>query len=250
MKTAILAGGRGTRLGSVTRRMPKPMVEIGGQPILWHLMHHYVAFGMRDFVVALGYLGECIRAWAERDIGSIDCNVDLVDTGLDTATGGRIKRLAPHIGTETFMLTWGDGLSDVDLSNLLAFHRSHGRLATVTAVQPPSRFGQLTLNCDQVVGFQEKPKKSSVWINGAFFVLEPAVFDYIAGDDTAWEREPMERLAADGQLMAWRHEGFWQCMDTIEERDSLERLWSTGQAPWLHDSQLATAAQHRELATC
>jgi glucose-1-phosphate cytidylyltransferase len=162
----------------------------------------------------------------------VDWTVELVDTALATQTGGRIKRLAPYLGRGTFMLTWGDGLSDVDLRALLAFHRSHGRLATVTAVRPPPRFGQLDIDGDQVLRFSEKPEKQEGWINGAFFVLEPGVFDYNDGDDTAWEREPLERLAADGQLMAFRHEGFWQCMDTLRDKMVLEELWQEGRAPW------------------
>ncbi len=251
MKVAILAGGVGSRLSEETVVKPKPMVEIGGKPILWHIMKHYSTFGFNEFVIALGYKGDYIKRWfvdyasltsdltvslkdgairqhdAERD----DWTVSLIDTGQPTATGGRIKRLAPHLAGGTFMLTWGDGVSTVDLHKLLAFHRSHGKLATLTAVRPPARFGHLDLDGGRVVEFSEKPQLGEGWINGAFFVLEPGVFDYIEGDDTQWEREPLERLAKDGELMAYRHHGFWQCMDTIRDRKLLESLWEQG-APW------------------
>lgn len=252
MKVAILAGGVGSRLVEETAMKPKAMIEIGVKPILWHIMMYYSQFGFNEFVIALGYKGECIKRWMReydtlnRDItvqmgtGEVisydrhgeDWIVHLVDTGQKTLTGGRIKRLAPWIGDETFMLTWCDGLSDVDLNALLRFHRSHGRLATLTAVRPPSRFGHIVLGGDRVVQFKEKPKITEAWINGAFFVLEPEVFDDIKGDDTMWEREPLERLASDGQLMAYRHTGFWQCMDTIHEKKILEKLWQSGKAPW------------------
>ena len=222
MKVAILAGGQGTRMGSLTKQIPKPMVDIGGRPILCHVIKHYVDYGFRDFVIALGHLGSCIREYFEGpDAIETGCRIQLVDTGSETATGGRIKRLASALGDEPFMLTWGDGLADVDLDELLAFHRTHGRLATVTAVQPPSRFGHLHLQDERVVSFAEKPQRGGVWINGAFFVLEPEVFDYIADDSTPFERQPMERLAADQQLMAYRHPGFWQCMDTVSEWEAL-----------------------------
>ena len=251
MKVAILAGGLGSRLAEETETKPKPMVEVGGRPILWHIMKYYTGFGHTDFVVALGYKGEVIKRWLLEaanltsdvtvDLGSAqvhrhegprdDWRVSLIDTGQPTATGGRIKRLAPHMGNETFMLTWGDGVSDVDLDDLLAFHRSHGKLITLTAVRPPARFGHLEMDGSQIVEFSEKPQTGEGWINGAFFVCEPGVFDYIDGDDTQFEREPLERLAKDGQLMAYRHYGFWQCMDTIRDRKRLEDLWAT-QAPW------------------
>jgi glucose-1-phosphate cytidylyltransferase len=253
-KVAILAGGLGSRIQEETEIKPKPMVEIGGRPILWHIMKHYAHHGFRDFVIALGYKGEVIKRYMveyaslQSDLtvglkdgrivshngngaGPDDWTVDLIDTGLDTATGGRIKRLAPYVGNGTFMLTWGDGVSDVDLHRLLEFHRSHGKLATLTAVRPPARFGHLEMDGDAVVEFSEKPQLGEGWINGAFFVLEPAVFDYVDGDDTAWEREPLERLARDGQLMAYRHESFWQCMDTLRDKKLLEELWQNG-APW------------------
>jgi len=252
MKVGILAGGLGTRLAEETEVKPKPMVEIGGQPILWHVMMHYARYGFSDFVIALGYKGEYIKRWMREfaslhsnmtvntgtgevtlhDRHHLDWRVDLVDTGQDTATGGRIKRLQPWMGEGTFMLTWGDGVADVNLDDLLAFHRSHGKLATLTAVRPPARFGHLEFDGDRVAQFDEKPQTSEGWINGAFFVLEPGIFDYIAGDDTQWEKEPLERLAADGQLMAYRHESFWQCMDTIRDKKLLEKLWREANPPW------------------
>lgn len=252
MKVVILAGGQGSRLSEETVLKPKPMVEIGGRPILWHIMMYYSCYGFRHFVIALGYKGEYIKKYmidycslnsdltvdlgtgkvsAESRHGQ-DWIVELVDTGMRTNTGGRIKRLAPRLGHETFMLTWGDGVSNVNLRELLAFHRRHGRLATVTAVRPPARFGRLEIEGDQVVSFEEKPQMREGWINGAFFVLEPGVFDYIEGDETQFEREPLENLARDGQLMAFRHDGFWQCMDTLRDKVRLETLWESGQAPW------------------
>jgi glucose-1-phosphate cytidylyltransferase len=252
MKVAILAGGVGTRLAEETEIKPKPMVEIGGKPIIWHIMMHYAHFGFDDFVIALGYKGEVIKKYmvdycsihsnltvklrtgkVEMDSSfSPDWTVQLIDTGVPTLTGGRIKRLAPFLGNETFMLTWGDGVSNVDLHQLLEFHRSHGKLATLTAVRPPARFGHLSFAGDHVAQFSEKPQTAEGWINGAFFVLEPAIFDYIEGDETQWEREPMERLARDGQLMAYRHDEFWQCMDTLRDKRLLETLWQSGDAPW------------------
>jgi glucose-1-phosphate cytidylyltransferase len=252
VKVAILAGGLGSRLAEETDTKPKPMVEIGGRPILWHIMKHYAHHDLSDFVIALGYKGEQIKRFFV-DYASVMCDlrvdtgngevnrqgggtdhwtVDLVDTGAATATGGRIKRLAPLLGDETFMLTWGDGVSTIDLDALLAFHRAHGRLLTMTAVRPPARFGHLELDGDVVVEFSEKPQTGEGWINGAFFVCEPGVFDYVDGDDTQWEREPLERLAKDGELRAYRHHGFWQCMDTIRDKKLLEGLWDTGSAPW------------------
>jgi glucose-1-phosphate cytidylyltransferase len=252
MKVAILAGGVGSRLSEETVVKPKPMVEIGARPILWHIMMHYGAHGFDEFVIALGYKGEYIKKYfvdycsIESDLtvkvatGDVmrhtgnrsNWTVDLIDTGNATLTGGRLKRLAPHLGNQTFMLTWGDGVSDVDLGALLKFHRGHGRLATVTAVRPPARFGHMTFDGDQVREFSEKPQAAEGWINGAFFVLEPQVFEYIEGDQTQWEREPMERLAREGQLMAYRHSGFWQCMDTLRDKGLLESLWQKGDAPW------------------
>jgi glucose-1-phosphate cytidylyltransferase len=252
MKVGILAGGRGTRLAEETRIRPKPMVEIGGRPILWHIMRHYAHFGHREFAIALGYRGDDIKRYlldaaalhgsmridlASGEVRSArerapDWSVDLVETGLDTMTGGRIKRLVPWLGPETFMLTWGDGLSDIDLDDLLAFHRSHGRLVTLTAVRPPARYGHLQIEDDQVIEFTEKPQIGEGWINGAFFVMEPGVADYIDGDETQFEREPMESLARDGQLMAYRHPGFWQCMDTLREKHILTTMWESGNAAW------------------
>jgi glucose-1-phosphate cytidylyltransferase len=252
VKVGILAGGIGSRLSEETILKPKPMVEIGGRPILWHIMMHYSHYGFDEFAIALGYKGEFIKKYMadlwlyNRDFmvdlssGSVHLQpgqeqhwkVHLVDTGQSTMTGGRIKRLRPYLGDGTFMLTWGDGVSTVDLHELLAFHRSHGKLATVTAVRPPARFGCLELEADQVVSFTEKPQTGEGWINGAFFVLEPGVFNYIDNDLTPFEREPMERLAQEGQLMAYRHWGFWQCMDTIRDKVRLDELWETGAAPW------------------
>ena len=252
MKVAILAGGHGTRLAEETDIRPKPMVEIGGKPILWHIMMIYAHQGYKDFAIALGYKGEIIKRYMLdfcslysdltvnlsngeaklHDGNRLDWKVDLIDTGLHTNTGGRIKRLAPYVGNETFMVTWGDGVADIDLARLLAFHKSHGKLATLTAVRPPARYGHLKLDGDIISEFSEKPQIGEGWINGAFFVLEPKVFDYIAGDDTQWEKEPMENLAKDGQLMAYKHTSFWQCMDTLREKHILENYWQSGKAPW------------------
>lgn len=252
MKVAILAGGLGSRLAEETELKPKPMVEIGGRPILWHIMKHYAHHGFSDFVIALGYKGETIKRYMldycalHSDLtvaighGGVvthnghleNWNVSLIDTGLMTASGGRMKRMAPYLGEGTFMMTLGDGVSTVDINRLLEFHRSHGRLATLTAVRPPARFGHISLEGDQVTLFAEKPKLDQVWINGAFFVLEPGVLDYIEGDDTSWEYGPLDQLARDGQLMAFRHDGFWECMDTLRDRKLLEELWQSGRAPW------------------
>ncbi len=253
MKVGILAGGHGTRLAEETEIKPKPMVEIGGRPILWHIMMHYSCFGHNDFVIALGYKGEVIKRYMVdycslhsnltvnlkagrvdlHDTDSIqDWTINLIDTGLNTMTGGRIKRLQPYMGNETFMLTWGDGVSTVDLDRLLAFHRAHGRLITMTAVRPPARYGHMEFDGDRIREFTEKPQTAEGWINGAFFVAEPQVFDYIDGDDTQFEKGPLERLAADGELMAYKHDGFWQCMDTLRDKYVLEKLWESGQAPW------------------
>jgi len=252
MKVGILAGGVGSRLAEETQIKPKPMVEIGGKPILWHIMMYYSYYGFKEFVIALGYKGEVIKKYMVdycsinsdlrvnlnngeveiRDGDKCDWLVELIDTGLPTLTGGRIKRLAPYLGNQTFMLTWGDGVSDVDLHDLLRFHRSHGKLATLTAVRPSARFGHLKLNGEKILEFSEKPQTAEGWINGAFFVLEPGVFDYIDGDDTQWEKEPLERLAIDGQLMAYKHTSFWQCMDTLRDKVLLEKLWEQGNSPW------------------
>jgi glucose-1-phosphate cytidylyltransferase len=254
MKVAILAGGTGSRLSEETVAKPKPMVEIGGRPILWHIMKYYSHWGFDDFLIALGYRGEYIKRYfvdylslasdltvslRDGDVtqhqngsGMEDWTIRLCDTGLNSETGGRIKRLQPYLQDGTFMLTWGDGVSTVTLDELLAFHRSHGKLATLTAVRPPARFGHLELDDDRITEFSEKPQTGEGWINGAFFVLEPEVFDYIEGDTTRFEREPLEGLAADNQLMAYRHYGFWQCMDTLREKMLLDELWGTGEAPW------------------
>jgi len=254
MQVAILAGGTGSRLSEETVTKPKPMVEVGGRPMLWHIMKYYAHWGHEDFLIALGYKGEYIKRYFveysslsadltvsfadgmvqrhENGSSMEDWTVRLIDTGIYSQTGGRIKRLAPHLGDETFMLTWGDGVSTVDLDALLRFHRSHGKLATLTAVRPPARFGHLELDGDRIMEFSEKPQLGEGWINGAFFVLEPGVFDYIDGDETHFEREPLERLAADGQLMAFRHHDFWQCMDTLREKMLLDQLWESGKAPW------------------
>ncbi|MEM7167477.1 MAG: glucose-1-phosphate cytidylyltransferase [Planctomycetota bacterium] len=257
MKVAILAGGVGSRLSEETELKPKPMVEIGGKPILWHIMGIYAAQGFKDFVIGLGYKGEYIKKYmvdycslssnlkVKLGEGTVeysktngngriieDWNVELIDTGRLTGTGGRVKKLREHLGNETCMLTWGDGVANVDVNKLLEFHRSHGKLATVTAVRPPARFGLLEMKGDQVVSFSEKPQLGEGWINGAFFVLEPGAIDYVEDDATMWERAPMEGLARDGQLMAYRHEGYWQCMDTLREKQLLQELWDSGEAPW------------------
>jgi glucose-1-phosphate cytidylyltransferase len=252
MKVAILAGGYGTRLAEETEIRPKPMVEIGGKPILWHIMKIYSHFGFNDFVVALGYKGEYIKKYMvdycqlnsnlkidfnnneiqHQNKEKLDWTVELIETGLRTQTGGRIKRLQPYVNNETFMLTWGDGVANIDLDKLLDFHRSHGKLATLTAVRPPARYGHLDLDGDRIGIFSEKPQTREGWINGAFFVLEPGVFDYIVDDQTQWEKEPLENLAKDGQLMAYRHTSFWQCMDTLREKYILENYWNSGTPPW------------------
>ncbi|NCF28866.1 MAG: glucose-1-phosphate cytidylyltransferase [Gammaproteobacteria bacterium] len=251
MKVVILAGGYGTRLSEETAVLPKPMIEIGGRPLLWHLMKSFSVHGFNEFVVALGYKGDVIKRYFLQypDVGSDlrielgsgkmerqgsireDWNIELVDTGQDTMTGGRLRRLRDRLG-ETFLFTYGDGLSTVDLPKLLEFHRSHGKLATVTAVQPPSKFGVLQLDGNAVLKFNEKPADVSTYINGGFFVLEPAALDYIEGDATPWEREPCEALAGDGQLRAYVHDGYWQCVDTLHELRLLRDAWDRGEAPW------------------
>lgn len=256
MKVAILAGGSGSRLAEETEVRPKPLVEIGGRPILWHIMRQYAHFQHKAFYLALGYKGDLIKRYfvdlhalgaelcvdfRERRVGhgaepDLDWKVHLVETGLATQTGGRIRRLRDQLHGATFFLTYGDGVSDIDLDRLLAFHRSHGKLATLTAVRPPARYGSLVFEGDRVCEFKEKPREESGWINGGFFVLEPGIFAYLDGDETVWEREPLEALARDGQLMAYRHEGFWQCMDTLHEKRLLEALWQSGQAPWCFSS--------------
>lgn len=252
MKAVILAGGFGSRLSEETVVKPKPMVEVGGKPILWHIMNIYAAQDVDEFVVALGYKGEVIKEYFlnfyafNNDI-SLDLaqgrtvihdgnqpnwKLHLVDTGLETMTGGRIKRLGPWLDDEPFMLTYGDGVADIDVRSLLEFHESHGKLATVTVVRPPARFGGVALEGDRISSFTEKPQTGEGWINGGFFVLNPGALEYIEDDETIWEREPLEGLARDGELMAFRHTGFWQPMDTLREKHLLDRLWQSGEAPW------------------
>jgi glucose-1-phosphate cytidylyltransferase len=252
MKTVVLAGGLGTRLTEETELRPKPMVEIGGHPILWHILKHYAHYGFNEFYVALGYKGEQIKRYfldyhalggdltvrlktgetVFHDREREDWTVHLMDTGLDTLTGGRVKRLEADLTGETFMVAYGDGVSQVDLPALLRFHRDHGRLATLTAVRPPARFGGVVFDGPMVARFTEKPQIGEGWINGGYLVLEPGVFRYLEGDATSLEADAMERLAADGQLAAYRHEGFWQCMDTLRDVRLLQSLWQTGAAPW------------------
>ncbi len=254
MKTVILCGGLGPRLSEETQLKPKPMVEIGGRPILWHIMSIYERHGLADFMLALGYKGEVIKDYflnyhaRQSDLtvhlrtGRVDYSnptaedwrLSLIDTGANTMTGGRLLRLKPNLQSGgTFMLTYGDGVSDVDITALLAFHRNHGRLATVTAVRPSARFGGMQLRDGNVLDFNEKPKSGEGWINGGFFVFEPAVFDYLKDDATVLEGSPLENLARDGQLMAYEHTGYWQCMDTIRDRDALQAAWESGRAPWI-----------------
>ncbi len=252
MKVAILCGGLGTRLREETELRPKPMVEIGGRPILWHIMRGYAARGFKEFVLALGYKHEVIKRYfldyyrlqshltVSLGTGAVDVHygehddwtVHLVDTGLGTQTGGRVKRLSNWLCDGTFMLTYGDGVSDVNVADVLAFHRRHSKLATVTAVRPSARFGEILFDGELVSEFTEKPQAGEGWINGGFFVMEPGVLDYIQGDETYLEHEPLERLAKDGQLLAYRHAGFWQCMDTLRDLKLLESLWESGRAPW------------------
>lgn len=252
MKVAILAGGLGTRLSEETTVKPKPMVEIGGKPILWHIMNIYAAYGFKEFVIALGYKGEIIKDYflnyhyrsrslsvrlktgdvTLHDGDGEDWTVHLLDTGFETNTGGRVKRVAEFVGDEPFMLTYGDGVSNVDLPRLLEFHRAQSTLVTMTAVRPPARFGQMVIEGHRVVEFKEKPQIGEGWINGGFFVLEPGIVKYIEGDHTAWEYESLEHIAADGELAAYQHEDFWQCMDTVRDVNLLEQLWQEGKAPW------------------
>ena len=252
MKTVILAGGLGTRLAEESASKPKPLVEVGEHPVLWHIMNIYAFHGFREFVVALGYKGEMIKNFflnyhrlsndlsIELKDGKVDVHnairedwrIHLIDTGLNTLTGGRLKRLQRQLGSETFMMTYGDGVADVDIPAALAFHRKMGRLATVTAVRPPARFGGLQFEGDLVSTFSEKPQTGEGWVNGGFFILEPGVFDYLDSDQTSFEREPLERLAAEGQLATYRHDGFWQCMDTLRDVRYLNDLWAGGHPPW------------------
>lgn len=252
MKVVILAGGPGTRLAEETTVKPKPMVEIGGRPILWHIMKHYAHYGHKEFIIALGYKGEVIKRYfldyyllnssltvtlgdggvQVHDKKHEQWTVHLVDTGQGTNTGGRLKRLEPLLRGSTFMVTYGDGVADVDLHALVGLHRAMGRIATVTAVRPPARFGGLIFDGDLVANFTEKPQIGEGWINGGFLVFEPAVFGYLEGDHTSLEADALERLAAEGRLAAYRHEGFWQCMDTLRDKRLLESLWQEGRAPW------------------
>ncbi|MEK7763136.1 MAG: glucose-1-phosphate cytidylyltransferase [Nitrospirota bacterium] len=252
LKTVLLAGGRGTRITEESEFRPKPMIEIGGKPILWHIMKSYAQYGLHEFLIACGYKSEIIKQYflnfnlyhndyrvnlldGRRELlgaGSVDWNVSVVDTGLDTLTGGRLLRLKRWLDQDTFMVTYGDGVSDVDLGALLRMHRAHGKVATVTAVRPPARFGALDIQSGQVKRFAEKPITESGWINGGFFVFEPRIFEYLEGDHSTLEREPLERLVADGELMAYQHEGFWQAMDTLRDKQALEALWAGGKAPW------------------
>jgi glucose-1-phosphate cytidylyltransferase len=252
MKVIILAGGLGTRLGEQTEFLPKPMLQIGGKPIIWHIMQIYAREKHKDFYLALGYKSEKIKEYflnynnfnSDLTIDLLsgiakpkfsiqeDWRVTLVDTGSNTMTGGRAKRMKDFIGDETCLLTYGDGVADIDIDALIAFHKSHGKLITMTAVRPPARFGELHLNGSQVIGFKEKPQLHDGWINGGFFVIEPKFFDFIDGDETMLEREPIERAVENNEIMAFRHEGFWHCVDTKRDLDSLQSLWSQG-APWL-----------------
>lgn len=253
MNVVILAGGKGTRLTEETSVKPKPMVEIGGYPILWHIMSSYAYYGFKEFVVALGYKGEVIKDYFLRyrpsnsditvnlasgeinfhKLNGTDWIIHMIDTGIDTLTGGRLHRLEPVLKSDgTFLMTYGDGVSDINISDLLAFHRRHGKLATLTAVRPPARFGTMKFEGNQVSEFKEKPQTGEGWINGGFYVMEPGVFDYLHGDQTVLELDPLERLAADGQLMAYKHEGFWQCMDTLRDKLRLESIWNSGAVPW------------------
>ncbi|HHT9112426.1 MAG TPA: glucose-1-phosphate cytidylyltransferase [Candidatus Wunengus sp. YC65] len=252
MNVVILAGGLGTRLSEETVARPKPMVEIGGKPILWHIMNIYSAYGFNDFVLALGYKGEFIKEYflnyynfqsdltislkTGEVVASKNCyrdwTVQLADTGLNTMTGGRLHRLKDKLKGETFMLTYGDGVSNIDITKLLTFHKAHGKLATVSAVRPAARFGGISFDGNRVTEFKEKPQTGEGWINGGFFIFEPGVFDYLHGDNTVLEGDPLENIAKDGELMAFKHEGFWQCMDALRDRHLLENLWASGRAPW------------------
>ena len=252
MKVMILAGGFGTRLSEYTETIPKPMVPIGGKPILWHLMNTYAHFGHKDFYLALGYKAQLIKEYflnyqalnsdftvnlstgsvEPHNVENTDWKVTLVNTGLESMTGGRVKRMHEFIGNETFMLTYGDGLADIDIDALLNFHKSHGKMVTVSAVHPGARFGELEMKDNKVMSFQEKPQTTQGWINGGYFVIEPEFFNLIEGDKTVLERAPLEKVAEMGELMSYHHDGYWQCMDTKRDKDHLEELWSSGNAPW------------------
>jgi len=252
MKAVILAGGFGTRITEESHLKPKPMIEIGGKPILWHIMKIFAQYGIRDFVICCGYRGYVLKEYfANYFLHTADVTFDLaqnrmevhqqyaepwrvslVDTGLNTMTGGRLLRVRNYVGQERFCLTYGDGVANVDINALIEFHESHGRHATVTAIQPPARFGALEIDDDIVSHFEEKPKGDGRWINGGFFVLEPAIFDYIEGDATVWEQEPLKRLSQERQLAAYRHFGYWEAMDTLRDKNHLEELWASHRAPW------------------
>ena len=254
MKVIILAGGFGTRLSEYTESIPKPMVTVGGKPILWHIMNTYAKYEYKDFYVALGYKAEVIKEFflnyrtlnsdftvdlsdggggiVAHQQDAVDWKVTLVDTGLNSMTGGRVKRMQDFINNEPFLLTYGDGVANVDLDALVEFHKSHGKMVTVSAVHPGARFGELDINDNVVTSFKEKPQVTQGWINGGYFVIEPEFFDLIEGDNTILEKEPLEKVAQMGELMSYQHDGFWQCMDTKRDRDSLEDLWETGSAPW------------------
>jgi len=223
MKIILLAGGLGTRISEYTDTIPKPMVQIGGKPMLWHIMNLYAQYKYKNFLVALGYKGEQIKKYFSEK--SNDWNVELIETGEKTMTGGRVKRLQKFVGNETCMLTYGDGIADIDLNALVSFHKNHGKLVTVSAVRPPARFGAISLDGDRVKNFKEKSHTEEGWINGGFFVIEPDFFNYIDGDETFLEREPLEKAASKGELFAYKHNGFWQCMDTKRDRDHLEEIY-------------------------
>ena len=252
MKVGILAGGLGTRLSEETVVKPKPMVEIGGKPLLWHIMRSFADYGFTEFVIALGYKGDLVKDYfinyrkrtcnltVRLSTGDLmvhnghseDWTIHLLDTGIKTQTGGRVKRISQYIGRESFLLTYGDGVSNVNMNKLVEFHRSQGKIATVTAVRPPARFGDLTFDGEMVSAFAEKPQTGEGWINGGFFVLEPEIVNYIDNDDTSFESTPMERLTRENQLMAYRHNDFWQCMDTLRDVHLLENMWASGNVPW------------------
>jgi len=251
MKVVLLAGGFGTRISEYTNLVPKPMIEIGSKPILWHIMNYYAKFNHKDFYIALGYKADVIKSYflnyatinsdftvdlkngsiEKKENNSIDWRITLVDTGLNSMTGGRVKRMKNYIGNETFLLTYGDGLSDVDIDKLVNFHKSHGKMVTVTAVHPAARFGELEIEKNIVTSFKEKPQIKFGWINGGYFVIEPEFFELIEGDSTILEKSPLEKAAELGQLMSYKHDGFWQCMDSKRDKDSLEELWNSN-APW------------------
>lgn len=257
MKVVILAGGFGTRLAEYTQSIPKPMVEVGGKPILWHIMKSYSSFGYKDFLVATGYKSELIKDYflnytslnsdftvdlsngtlKHHQYNELDWKITLADTGLNSMTGGRVLRMKKFVGDEPFLLTYGDGLADINIGNLVKFHKEHGKMVTVSAVRPVARFGELVIENNSVTDFQEKPQVGKGWVNGGYFVIQPEFFDFIEDDSTILEREPLEKVAQNGELMAYRHHGFWQCMDTKRDRDILEDLWQSGNAPWVINKQ-------------